>query len=418
MPYAQVSLSSTSVRVDGQRSRRATVNGVVAARSLDSTGDRAPACPTSRPSTASRSAGTRSGRRQGTYRFDRTAERADVYADRHPAADRVAAACTWATSSATRTPTCIARYQRMRGKARLLPDGLGRQRPADRAPGAELLRRALRPVPAVRPGVRAAGRRRRAEEGHAAGQHQPAELRRAVPAADRRGREGLRGRCSAARPVGRLGARPTRRSATGRGGPPSARSCATSPAARRTPPRRRRCGTSTSRPPSRRPSSRTASSPAPTTAIGFAGAGRRAGLHRDHPPRAAAGLRRAGGAPRRRALPAAVRHDGDARRCSASRCRCIAHELAEPDKGSGIAMICTFGDTTDVTWWRELDLPVRSIVGRDGRLRARRRRSGVAARAVRRAGRQDRQAGAEAHRRAARRGRRPRRRAASRSPTR
>ncbi len=46
----------------------------------------------------------------------------------------------------------------------------------------------------------------------------------------------------------------------------------------------------------------------------------------------------------------------------------LAHELADPEKGSGIAMICTFGDTTDVTWWRELDLPVRSIVGRDGRL--------------------------------------------------
>ena len=44
-----------------------------------------------------------------------------------------------------------------------------------------------------------------------------------------------------------------------------------------------------------------------------------------------------------------------------------AHELADPTKGSGIAMICTFGDTTDVTWWRELDLPVRSVVGRDGR---------------------------------------------------
>ncbi len=45
-----------------------------------------------------------------------------------------------------------------------------------------------------------------------------------------------------------------------------------------------------------------------------------------------------------------------------------AHELADPEKGSGIAMICTFGDTTDVIWWRELDLPVRSILGRDGRL--------------------------------------------------
>ncbi|MGZ6827245.1 MAG: class I tRNA ligase family protein, partial [Mycobacteriales bacterium] len=45
-----------------------------------------------------------------------------------------------------------------------------------------------------------------------------------------------------------------------------------------------------------------------------------------------------------------------------------AHELADPEKGSGIAMICTFGDTTDVTWWRELDLPVRSVIGRDGRI--------------------------------------------------
>jgi valyl-tRNA synthetase len=47
-----------------------------------------------------------------------------------------------------------------------------------------------------------------------------------------------------------------------------------------------------------------------------------------------------------------------------------AHELADPDKGSGIAMICTFGDSTDVTWWRELALPTRTIVGRNGRLRA------------------------------------------------
>ena len=46
----------------------------------------------------------------------------------------------------------------------------------------------------------------------------------------------------------------------------------------------------------------------------------------------------------------------------------VAHELAEPDKGTGIAMICTFGDTTDVTWWRELNLGVRAIVGRDGRI--------------------------------------------------
>jgi valyl-tRNA synthetase len=46
----------------------------------------------------------------------------------------------------------------------------------------------------------------------------------------------------------------------------------------------------------------------------------------------------------------------------------LAHELADPEKGSGIAMICTFGDTTDVVWWRELALPTRTVVGRDGRL--------------------------------------------------
>jgi len=46
----------------------------------------------------------------------------------------------------------------------------------------------------------------------------------------------------------------------------------------------------------------------------------------------------------------------------------LAHALADPDKGSGIAMICTFGDTTDVIWWRELKLPVRAIVQTNGTL--------------------------------------------------
>src|SRR6478735_9687811 len=46
----------------------------------------------------------------------------------------------------------------------------------------------------------------------------------------------------------------------------------------------------------------------------------------------------------------------------------LAHHLAQKDKGSGIAMICTFGDVTDVVWWRELDLPNRAIIGFDGRI--------------------------------------------------
>jgi len=43
------------------------------------------------------------------------------------------------------------------------------------------------------------------------------------------------------------------------------------------------------------------------------------------------------------------------------------HPLAKQDKGSGIAMVCTFGDLNDVTWWRELQLPTRTLIGRDGR---------------------------------------------------
>jgi valyl-tRNA synthetase len=47
----------------------------------------------------------------------------------------------------------------------------------------------------------------------------------------------------------------------------------------------------------------------------------------------------------------------------------LPHPLAEPEKGSGIAMICTFGDITDVTWWRELSLPVRAVIQPNGTLR-------------------------------------------------
>jgi valyl-tRNA synthetase len=46
----------------------------------------------------------------------------------------------------------------------------------------------------------------------------------------------------------------------------------------------------------------------------------------------------------------------------------LAHRLVDPEKGTGIAMVCTFGDLTDVIWWRELQLPIRSIVTRNGRV--------------------------------------------------
>jgi valyl-tRNA synthetase len=46
----------------------------------------------------------------------------------------------------------------------------------------------------------------------------------------------------------------------------------------------------------------------------------------------------------------------------------MTHPQVEMDKGTGLVMVCTFGDLTDVMWWRELGLPVRSVLGPDGRL--------------------------------------------------
>src|SRR5262245_6250196 len=43
-------------------------------------------------------------------------------------------------------------------------------------------------------------------------------------------------------------------------------------------------------------------------------------------------------------------------------------ELADPTKGTGILMVCTFGDQSDLVWWREHGLALRQLVGRDGRL--------------------------------------------------
>ncbi len=46
----------------------------------------------------------------------------------------------------------------------------------------------------------------------------------------------------------------------------------------------------------------------------------------------------------------------------------LADELADPTKGSGAVMCCTFGDSTDVRWWRKHQLPLRAAIGRDGRM--------------------------------------------------
>ena len=46
----------------------------------------------------------------------------------------------------------------------------------------------------------------------------------------------------------------------------------------------------------------------------------------------------------------------------------LSDPKADPEKGTGIVMCCTFGDTTDIKWWREHDLPLINIIGADGRL--------------------------------------------------
>ena len=120
--------------------------------------------------------------------------------DRHPAADgvRVAARRARVLLHPHRPGRPLPADAR---QGRVLPDGLGRQRPADRAPGAELLRRALRPVAAVRPRLHAAGEARP----EAPGAGRPTQLRRALRAAGRGGREALRGPVAHARAVGGLG---------------------------------------------------------------------------------------------------------------------------------------------------------------------------------------------------------------------
>ncbi len=46
----------------------------------------------------------------------------------------------------------------------------------------------------------------------------------------------------------------------------------------------------------------------------------------------------------------------------------IADDKADPEKGTGVVMVCTFGDQTDVEWWRQYGLPLRQVLGADGRL--------------------------------------------------
>ena len=166
----------------------------------------------------------------------------------------------------------IARFQRMRGKAVFYPmgwddNGLPTERRVQNYFG-------VRCDPSLPYDPAFVAARKAAE---AADSGLAAQLHRAVRAADRRGRKGVRAAVAVSRPVGRLGDdlrhdRPPRPTRCRR-----CRSCASSTADWPTSSKRRRCGTWTSAPPSRRRSSRIASSPAPTTGSAFASADRHAG---------------------------------------------------------------------------------------------------------------------------------------------
>ena len=161
--------------------------------------------------------GRRYGRSEGTYRVrPRRATREQVFSIDTPPPT--------VSGSAARRARVLLHPHRLRrplpahaGQGGLLPDGLGRQRPAHRAAGAELLRRPLRPVAAVRPGLRAARQAGRQE----AGADQPAELHRAVRAAGRARTSRSSRRCGAALGLSVDWTRPTRRSATTRARQPA-----------------------------------------------------------------------------------------------------------------------------------------------------------------------------------------------------
>jgi len=46
----------------------------------------------------------------------------------------------------------------------------------------------------------------------------------------------------------------------------------------------------------------------------------------------------------------------------------LADQRADPEKGTGLVMCCTFGDATDVAWWEEYGLPMRALLAEDGRM--------------------------------------------------
>ena len=195
----------------------------------------------------------------GTYHFDRSVPRSEVFSIDTPPLDGVGVAAHRA-----RVQLHPHRHRRPlpphAGPAGLLPHGLGRQRPAHRAAGAELLRRPLRPVAPLRPRLRAARDRPASSRSPSAAATSSSCASSSPPSTSRPSRpSGGTSGCPW------TGATTTRPSTSAPAGPARRPSCATWRGARPTSRRRRRSGTSTTAPPWPRPRWRTGRSPAPTT---------------------------------------------------------------------------------------------------------------------------------------------------------
>jgi valyl-tRNA synthetase len=47
----------------------------------------------------------------------------------------------------------------------------------------------------------------------------------------------------------------------------------------------------------------------------------------------------------------------------------LADENADPEKGTGVLMCCTFGDQHDIEWWKKYNLPLKDILTNDGKIK-------------------------------------------------